>query len=67
MTGGERKDLELYAYALRTAAGEVFGSESVEEVPKEYVSYVENATLQSLEALPINFSYERWLAGPAIG
>ncbi|KAJ8087063.1 phosphatidylinositol-3,5-bisphosphate 5-phosphatase [Marasmius tenuissimus] len=71
MTGGERKDLEMYAIAVRTAAGEVFGSESLEEAPKDYVSYVENATPQYLEgrkeALPVMFNYERWLAGPAIG
>ncbi|KAL0573290.1 phosphatidylinositol-3,5-bisphosphate 5-phosphatase [Marasmius crinis-equi] len=73
MTGGERKDLEVYTTAVRTASGEV--SDWSEEVPKEYVSYVEYATPQYIEgggggrkeAFPVMFNYERWLAGPASG
>ncbi|KAF9266223.1 polyphosphoinositide phosphatase [Marasmius fiardii PR-910] len=71
MTGGERKDLEVYTNAVRTAAGD-FDSWT-EEVPKEFISYVEHGTLQYIEgsgrkeAFPVMFNYERWLTGPAVG
>jgi len=39
----------------------------LEDVPKDYVSYVERSSTQYLsdgkEALPVSFNYERWLGG----
>jgi hypothetical protein len=62
---GERKDLEVYSMAVRTATGEM--SDWQEQVPKEFIAYVERGTSQYLDgvgrkdALPVAFNYERWL------
>ncbi|KAJ7595479.1 polyphosphoinositide phosphatase [Mycena floridula] len=74
---GERKDFELYTMAVRTASGlpnfpsrGVDGSISTldQEIPREYVAYVDSVKLQSLEATGrkdstagLNAAYERWL------
>jgi hypothetical protein len=66
-TMGERKDLEVYSMAVRTAMGEV--SDWEEETPKEFISYVERGSTQYLEGvgrkegLPVTYNYERWLGG----
>lgn len=67
-TMGERKDLEVYSMAIRTATGET--SDWLEEVPKEFVTYVERGRTQYLdggqgEGFPVSFNYERWLGGTA--
>lgn len=61
---GERRDLEVYSMAVRTANGE---PPYWQETPKEFTAYVERGTTQYLdgssrkEALPVTFNYERWL------
>uniref|UniRef100_A0A0W0FVL4 Putative polyphosphoinositide phosphatase n=1 Tax=Moniliophthora roreri TaxID=221103 RepID=A0A0W0FVL4_MONRR len=62
--GGERKDLEVYTNAVKTAAGELDWSEAV--IPKELVMYVEYGKPEYIgrkEALPVQYNYERWLSG----
>ncbi|KAF7323248.1 Polyphosphoinositide phosphatase [Mycena chlorophos] len=62
-TQGERKDLDIYSHAVRTAAG--LGDAEWPEVPKEFIAYVEHVPSQyrdgRQEVLP-TFNYERWLA-----
>ncbi|KAJ7491226.1 SacI homology domain-containing protein [Mycena latifolia] len=61
-TSGERKDLELYSLAVRTATGEV--PDWSGEVPKEFITYVEHASIQYLDGrkdVQPSFNYERWL------
>ncbi|KAJ6606402.1 SacI homology domain-containing protein [Mycena vulgaris] len=61
-TSGERKDLELYSLAVRTATGEV--PDWIGEVPKEFVAYVEHGSTQYLDGrkdVQPSFNYERWL------
>ncbi|CAK5279425.1 unnamed protein product [Mycena citricolor] len=62
---GERKDLEVYSMAVRTAMGEA--PDSVGEIPKEFIIHVDH-TLQYLdgrkEFVP-SFNYERWLTSVA--
>lgn len=66
-TMGERKDLEVYSMAVRTAVGDV--SDWEEEPPREFISYVERGSMQYLdgvgrrEGLPVTYNYERWLGG----
>ncbi|KAF8064104.1 polyphosphoinositide phosphatase [Lyophyllum atratum] len=67
-TMGERKDLEVYSTAIRTAMGET--PDWPDEVPKEFLSYVERGHTQDLngkqgEGFPVSFNYERWLGGTA--
>lgn len=67
-TRGERKDLEIYSMAVRAASGELPDWE--EEVPREYVAYVEHGAVQHLDGIGrkdppyVSFNYERWLGGP---
>jgi hypothetical protein len=62
---GERKDLEVYLMAVRTAAGEM--PDRPEEVPKDFIAYVERGRIQHLEGtsrkdgLSVAFNYDRWL------
>ena len=64
-TMGERKDLEVYSTAVRTAAGET--PDRPEEVPKDFIAYVERGKIQCLEGvsgkdgLSVVFNYDRWL------
>ncbi|KAK7035778.1 Polyphosphoinositide phosphatase [Favolaschia claudopus] len=61
-TSGERKDLELYSLAVRTAAGEV--PDWPLEIPKEFVAHVEYVPSQYLDGgkdPQPSFNYERWL------
>ena len=64
---GERKDLEVYSMAIRTAMGEM--SDWQDEGPKEFVTYVERGSTQYWEDtcrgenLSVSFNYERWLGG----
>lgn len=64
---GERKDLEVYSMAVRTASGDMY--EWQEQLSDSFISYIEHGTTQYLdgmtrqEALPVTFNYERWLAG----
>ncbi|KAJ7722285.1 SacI homology domain-containing protein [Mycena maculata] len=61
-TSSERKDLELYTLAVRTATGEV--PDWTGDVPKEFIAYVEHASLQYLDGrkdVQPSFNYERWL------
>ncbi|GLB44123.1 putative sacI homology domain containing protein [Lyophyllum shimeji] len=65
-TMGERKDLEVYTTAIRTATGDT--PDWPDEVPKEFATYVERGRTQYLDGLqefPVSFNYERWLAGTA--
>ncbi|KAJ7043084.1 polyphosphoinositide phosphatase [Mycena alexandri] len=62
-TSGERKDLEVYYLAVRTATGEVPDSG---EIPKEFFAYVEHGKTQYLDGpgrkdVQPSFNYERWL------
>ncbi|KAJ7349074.1 polyphosphoinositide phosphatase [Mycena albidolilacea] len=62
-TSGERKDLELYSLAVRTATGEV--SDWPNEIPKEFIAYVEHVPSQYLDGrkdVQPSFNYERWCA-----
>ncbi|KDR74148.1 hypothetical protein GALMADRAFT_71417 [Galerina marginata CBS 339.88] len=66
-TFGERKDLEVYALAVQTAKGDGVDTWA-EEVPKEFISYVERSSTGYLdgskkETFPVTFNYERWLDG----
>ena len=65
-TLGERKDLEVYALAVQTAKSDAIDY-WLEDVPKDYISYVERSSTQYLDdgkqALPVSFNYERWLGG----
>ena len=62
---GERKDLEVYSMAIRTATGEI--TSWSEDIPKEFVTYVERSSRLYWdggicgEGLPVTFNYERWL------
>jgi hypothetical protein len=65
-TMGERKDLEVYSMAIRTAIGDT--PDWPEEIPKEFSTYVERGLTEYWdggsgrgERLHVNFSYERWL------
>jgi hypothetical protein len=61
-TSGERKDLELYSSAVRTATGEV--PDWIGEIPKEFIAYVEyvpNQYLDGRKDVQPSFNYERWL------
>ncbi|KAJ7221717.1 polyphosphoinositide phosphatase [Mycena pura] len=61
-TSGERKDLEVYSLAVRTAVGEF--PDWPAEIPKEFISYVENGLTQYLDGrqdVQPSFNYERWL------
>jgi len=67
-TIAERKDLDVYHMAVKTAVGDV--NEWREDPPDEaFSTYVERGTTRYLdgsgrkEAFPIVFNYERWL-GP---
>lgn len=69
---GERKDLELYTTAVRTASGDN-DFDWVDEEPREFITYVEHGSIQYLEgsggrreALPVTYNYERWLSGAVI-
>ncbi|KAJ7632128.1 SacI homology domain-containing protein [Roridomyces roridus] len=46
-TSGERKDLDMYSLAVRTALGEV--PDWTGEIPKEFVTYVEHGSKQYLD------------------
>ena len=66
-TLGERKALEVYAWAVQTAKGDIHDYWP-EEIPKEFFSYIERSSTQYLddgrkEALPVSFDYDRWLSG----
>ena len=64
---GERKDLEVYSMAIRTATGEI--TYWSEDIPKEFVTYVERSCTLYQDGgicgpgvgLPVTFNYERWL------
>jgi hypothetical protein len=63
----ERKDLDIYQGAVRTATGET--ADWPDEYPDEvFMIYVEQGTSRYLdgaehrEVLPITFNYERWVA-----
>lgn len=64
---GERKDLEVYSTAVRTAAGEI--PERSEEVSKDFITYLERGKIQHLEStsrkdgssILVAFNYDRWL------
>jgi len=63
-TMGERKDLEVYSIAVRTAAGEM--PDRPEEVSKDFIAYVERGRIQYLEGISRKdglsvFNYDRWL------
>lgn len=64
---GERKDLEVYLMVVRTAAGEML--DRPEEVPKDFIAYIERGRNQYLEGaspkdgLSVTFNYDRWLGG----
>ena len=66
-TMGERKDLEVYSTAVKTAAGEM--PDRPEEIPKDFITYVERGRIQHLEGigrkdgLSVVFNYDRWLGG----
>ena len=64
-TLGERKDLEVYAQAVQTAKKDSIDC-WLEDVPKDFVTYVERISTQYLDdgkkqAFPVTFNYERWL------
>ena len=66
-TLGERKALEVYTLAVKTAKGDT-PDYWPEEIPKEFFSYIERSSTQYLddvkkEALPVSFDYDRWLSG----
>jgi len=46
---GERKDLEVYSTAVRTAAGEI--PDRPEDVPKDFITYLERGRIQHLEGI----------------
>ncbi|KAG6878055.1 hypothetical protein C0993_000378 [Termitomyces sp. T159_Od127] len=68
-TVGERKNIEIYSYAVRTAAGEEMPEWSWPEDPlSKYIAYVERGQKcyldgKSGEACPVQFNYEKWLNG----
>ncbi|PPQ90287.1 hypothetical protein CVT25_013112 [Psilocybe cyanescens] len=67
-TYGERKDLEVYAQAVQTSKGDDSVEYWHDEVPKEFISYVERNSTRYLggkgkEAFPVTFNYGRWLEG----
>ncbi|KAJ3758562.1 polyphosphoinositide phosphatase [Lentinula raphanica] len=71
---GERKDLEVYTAAVRTANGDSHLEQWEDEEPRDFVTYVEHGSIQYLEgsggrreALPVTYNYERWLSGSLIG
>ena len=54
----------MYQTAVRTAAGDSDGQDDVAE--DAFIAYVERGTTQYLdgkEALPVAFSYDRWIGG----
>lgn len=60
----ERKDLAVYQTAVRTAAGDSDGQDDLAE--DAFIIYVERGMTQYLdrkEALPVAFSYDRWIGG----
>ncbi|PPQ73912.1 hypothetical protein CVT26_006660 [Gymnopilus dilepis] len=66
-TYGERKDLEVYSAAVQTARGDNLEYWE-DEIPKDFVAYVEKSSAGYLNggsnAFPVTFNYERWLDGP---
>ncbi|KAF8885657.1 polyphosphoinositide phosphatase [Infundibulicybe gibba] len=78
-TLGERKDVEVYYYAVRAATGEGWQHRDTTDVPREFTAYVERGTSSYIdgggtanvgtrkEAFPVAFNYERWLGGIASG
>ena len=66
-TYGERKDLEVYSAAVQTARGDNLEYWD-DEIPKDFVAYVEKSSAGYLNggsnAFPVTFNYERWLDGP---
>lgn len=68
-TMGERKNIEIYSNAVRTAAGEEMADWPWPEDPlPKYVAYVERGQKCYLdgkpgEGCPVQFNYEKWLNG----
>jgi len=64
--GGERKDLEVYQFAVRTALGETF--DILDEAPDEaFLTYLGQGVITHLhdggrkDSTAGHFNYERWL------
>ncbi|KAG6853214.1 hypothetical protein C0991_006117 [Blastosporella zonata] len=67
-TMGERKNLEIYANAVRTAAGESTENPWPEDPLPKYIAYVERGQTCYLdgrhgEGCSVQFNYEKWLSG----
>ncbi|KAG6879535.1 hypothetical protein C0992_001683 [Termitomyces sp. T32_za158] len=68
-TVGERKNIEIYSNAVRTAAGEDMADWPWPEDPlPKYIAYVERGQKCYLdgkpgEGCPVQFNYEKWLNG----
>lgn len=72
MDKADRKDLEVYALAVRLAGGDGYlDYETDETKEREFAVYAEHGKPEYYEGygrkepLPVTFNYERWINGPA--
>ncbi|KAI5832780.1 hypothetical protein K523DRAFT_297593, partial [Schizophyllum commune Tattone D] len=67
---GDRRDVDIYVAAVRAAHWD--GPDSTEEVPREFVTYVERGSAAYLhnacrkEFFPVKYDYERFLTSAGI-